>query len=136
MSILRLQSLVHFAKSTNPTWDQWDVANWSTIEANVGIICACMPSLRLVLVRMFPRILGSSAKSAYAGGGMNMSGSRGLGGRGRGGGGKGGSNGIMLSRSFTVEYDRRYHDESRLVKMNELDVESAKGKSNESFLDI
>ena len=64
VSILRLQSLVHFAKSTNPTWDQWDVVNWSTIEINVGIMCACMPSMRIILVRLFPKVFGSSRGSS------------------------------------------------------------------------
>lgn len=31
-----------------------DVALWSTIEINVGIICACLPSLRSLVVRAFP----------------------------------------------------------------------------------
>ncbi|KAM0329437.1 hypothetical protein ACHAQA_004745 [Verticillium albo-atrum] len=60
VSILRLQTLVAFAKTHNPTWDQYEVAKWSTIEINVGIICACMPALRLILVRLFPRIIGST----------------------------------------------------------------------------
>ncbi|UNI23364.1 hypothetical protein JDV02_009188 [Purpureocillium takamizusanense] len=61
VSILRFQSLIHFANSLNPTWDQWNVAWWSTIEINIGIICACLPTLRLMLVRLFPRALSSSA---------------------------------------------------------------------------
>lgn len=60
VSILRLQSLVHFAVSNNPTWDQADVINWSNIEINVGIICACLPSLRVILVRFFPRVFGTT----------------------------------------------------------------------------
>ena len=61
VSILRLQSLVKFgANSLNPTREFFDVALWSDIEINVGIICACMPSLRLLLVRLFPKILGST----------------------------------------------------------------------------
>jgi hypothetical protein len=60
ISILRLQSLAQFANSENPTWDNFSVAQWSTIELNVGIICACMPSLRVLLVYLFPKVLGSS----------------------------------------------------------------------------
>ena len=72
MSILRLQSLVHFSNSSNPTWDQWDVANWSTIEINLGIICACMPAARKILLKLFPQILGTGttrkgAHTPYAG---------------------------------------------------------------------
>ncbi|KAH7068527.1 hypothetical protein FB567DRAFT_573960 [Paraphoma chrysanthemicola] len=59
VSALRLQSLVHFATSRNPTWDSTDIIYWSNIEQNVGIVCACMPAIRVMLVQMFPRILGS-----------------------------------------------------------------------------
>ena len=61
VSILRLSSLVTFANSNNPTWDQWGVAMFSTVEINVGVICACMPSLRLLLKRVSPKIMGSNS---------------------------------------------------------------------------
>jgi hypothetical protein len=60
VSIIRLQFLVDLGSSTNPTFDQTDVSIWSTVEINVGIICTCMPSLRLFLVRLFPVLGGSS----------------------------------------------------------------------------
>ncbi|KAL5374849.1 hypothetical protein PMIN06_012375 [Paraphaeosphaeria minitans] len=68
VSIIRLHSLVDFAKSTNPTWDYWAVSNWSTVEINVGIMCVCMPSLRIILVRFFPKVLGTkrSTSGGYA----------------------------------------------------------------------
>lgn len=62
VSILRLRSLIFFANSSNPTWDQWSIAYWSTIEVNVGMICTCLPSLRLILLRLFPQ-LGSGSRS-------------------------------------------------------------------------
>src|SRR5690348_4722249 len=60
VSMLRLRSLITFAASTNPTWDQWDVAHWSTVEINVGIICACMPTFRTLLANALPKVFGSS----------------------------------------------------------------------------
>ncbi|KAJ6781329.1 hypothetical protein PWT90_03449 [Aphanocladium album] len=60
VSILRLQSLIFLARSYNPTWDQWIVAWWSTIEVHVGMICASLPTLRLVLVRMCPRVFSTN----------------------------------------------------------------------------
>ncbi|PHH52846.1 hypothetical protein CFIMG_002317RA [Ceratocystis fimbriata CBS 114723] len=60
MSVVRLHSLIKFANSHNTTWDQWEAALWSTIEINIGIICACMPSIRVVLVRLFPRVFDST----------------------------------------------------------------------------
>lgn len=54
VSILRLTSLVEFAKSSsNPTWYNANVSNWSFIEINVGVVCACMPTIRLALARCF-----------------------------------------------------------------------------------
>ncbi|KAF5122578.1 Satratoxin biosynthesis SC1 cluster protein 4 [Metarhizium anisopliae] len=59
VSILRLSSLVSWANSTNPTWDQWDIVYWSTIEVNVGMICTCLPSIRLIMLRAFPNMTRS-----------------------------------------------------------------------------
>lgn len=38
VSILRLQALVHFAASSNVSWEFFDVSMWSTIEVGVGIM--------------------------------------------------------------------------------------------------
>ncbi|POR32503.1 Uncharacterized protein TPAR_07302 [Tolypocladium paradoxum] len=61
VSVLRLQSLIYFANSTNPTWAQWIVAWWSTIEVNVGLICTCLPTVRVILVRACPRVFSTNA---------------------------------------------------------------------------
>lgn len=63
VSVLRLQSLINFANSTNPTWDNWIVGWWSTIEVNVGMICTCLPTVRLILVRAAPRIFSTNMSS-------------------------------------------------------------------------
>ncbi|KAG5977817.1 hypothetical protein E4U55_006536 [Claviceps digitariae] len=60
VTILRLQSLIYFSNSTNPTWDNWIIGWWSTIEVNVGMICTCLPTLRLMLVRVAPRIFSTN----------------------------------------------------------------------------
>ncbi|KAH8900557.1 hypothetical protein GQ53DRAFT_622317, partial [Thozetella sp. PMI_491] len=57
VSILRLQSLVEFSQSVNPTWDMYSLIYWSIIERNVSIICARLPNLRLLLSRAFPNLL-------------------------------------------------------------------------------
>lgn len=124
VSIIRLSSLVHFANSENATWDEWDVTNWSTIEINVGIICACMPAMRVMLVRFFPKILGSSINTGkqYYISSKNRSRSR--------------SNAVQLasfensqdhkaiirSTSYAVQYGDhdRENDEVRLVQMDDL----------------
>ncbi|KND89226.1 hypothetical protein TOPH_06097 [Tolypocladium ophioglossoides CBS 100239] len=65
VSILRLHSLIYFANSSNLTWDQWTTAYWLVIEINVGMICTCLPSLRLIFVRLFPRKTGTSNSAYY-----------------------------------------------------------------------
>lgn len=146
MSILRLQSLVDFAKSHNATWEQYEVANWSTIEINVGIICACMPALRLVLVRAFPRILGSTRQYPSRSGGQYVNSAAAAGSRKLGSesvvrtanrdqrmstlGRKGGAAGILCTRDVTVDY----HDETSLVHMRDLEQTSMKdGSSRASY---
>ena len=66
VSMLRLKSLIKFANSTNPTWDQLDVVYWSTTEVNVGMMCTCLPTLRLILVRLFPKAFGPMSKRQLA----------------------------------------------------------------------
>lgn len=61
VSILRLQSIIQFrAGSLNPTWDYFDVSIWSVVEINVGLICICLPSFRVLLVRLFPKLQGTT----------------------------------------------------------------------------
>ncbi|KKA29952.1 hypothetical protein TD95_005299 [Thielaviopsis punctulata] len=63
VSIIRLATLVHFAHTTNPTWDFFETATYSSLEVEVGIICTCMPCMRLILVRFWPRMFGSTQRS-------------------------------------------------------------------------
>lgn len=46
VSILRLKSLVAVSKSTDLTYDNAPAAMWSSVEVNIGIISACLPTLR------------------------------------------------------------------------------------------
>ncbi|KAL1857632.1 hypothetical protein Daus18300_010272 [Diaporthe australafricana] len=65
VSILRLQSLVTYANSSNATWDNASVAIWSTIELNVGMVCTSLPTLRLLAVRVWPVLNGSTIRSRF-----------------------------------------------------------------------
>ncbi|KAL6408605.1 integral membrane protein PTH11 [Ilyonectria robusta] len=60
VSIIRLQSIINFGSSVNATYDQLYISVWSTIEINVGIMCTCMPAIRMMLVRFFPALRGTS----------------------------------------------------------------------------
>jgi hypothetical protein len=131
VSILRLQSLVHFAKSLNPTWDDFLVAQWSTIEINVGIVCACMPSMRVLLVRLFPKILGNThdatnkyyanKSSNHIGTGANKSLNL----------SQSGESGIKFTKSYTVQYGNQMEDdETSLVAMGALASTKSDSKSS------
>lgn len=139
VSILRLRSLVHFANSTNPTWDNWEVSNWSVIEINVGIICATLPTTRLLLVRLFPSLGGSEAKAGYyyddRRGNTNRTASSRLGCSGvassaaderldEGAGSQGGT--ILYQKSFAVRYSEEI-DEQSLVRMRDLEARDTGG---------
>jgi hypothetical protein len=132
----------------NPTWEFFDVSLWSVIEINVGIICACMPSLRLLLVHLFPKQLGSTQQKYYG----NQSGSRP---RGGGTGNRGSrrfgttsisradqddyptalkSNQIAYSKTYAVEYGDT--DELQLVNMRDADIKSARSDGSISNRDF
>lgn len=66
VAILRLKTLTTITKTayTNPTMNRVDMTIWSIAELGVGIACACMPTLRLILVRIFPRLSSSTSNSA------------------------------------------------------------------------
>lgn len=59
VSCIRLKFLRDIVTSVNPTQTLFDIVRWSTIEGNTSIYCACMPMMRQILVRFFPRALGT-----------------------------------------------------------------------------
>ncbi|KAF1943013.1 hypothetical protein EJ02DRAFT_502415 [Clathrospora elynae] len=59
VSIVRLQSLIQFSNSTNISWDYVPSSYWSILELDIGIICACMPSVRGLILRYFPKALST-----------------------------------------------------------------------------
>jgi hypothetical protein len=64
VSILRLQSLLAFASSTNPTWDNCPTAYWSVLSCFVGLFCACMPAMRRLLATIFPNCFASTQNNS------------------------------------------------------------------------
>lgn len=138
VSILRLKSLVSFGSDAmNPTWDFYNVGIWSTVEINVGIICVCMPSVRLLLARLFPRIMGTTRKYyASATGRSSKRASRPPQAMGNTVSSQRGGpvrdlehNQIACERSFAVEYD---HDEMHLVFIKDLDRKSTRSDAESS----
>jgi hypothetical protein len=62
-STARLEALsgaegLHYAQESI-FWYAAPPCMWSTVEVNVGIICACSPVLKPLLVRLAPRFFGS-----------------------------------------------------------------------------
>ncbi|KAH8692471.1 hypothetical protein GQ44DRAFT_765335 [Phaeosphaeriaceae sp. PMI808] len=120
VSILRLRAFTYFAKTTNVTWDFIDASLWSIIEWEVGIICSCMPAMRLGLARLFPTILGSTADCSY----KNTNGT----GPGRSGRGtlQGlGTGGISAKTTFRVSHMRKTQDgdnDGDFVQLTEIDA--------------
>lgn len=66
VSVLRLQTLVTVANTMNPTWDYYHAGLWSAIEVYTGIICACMPTARVFLMRIFPQWIGLTPRGSSA----------------------------------------------------------------------
>lgn len=50
-SIIRLQSLRIFTLSNDPFYDSLPINTWSMVEVNIGILCACIPTLKPLLSR-------------------------------------------------------------------------------------
>ncbi|KAH6684559.1 hypothetical protein B0J14DRAFT_465132, partial [Halenospora varia] len=140
ISIIRLQALVHFAKSQNPTWDNLNTALWSSVEINVGIICVCMPSLRVLLVRLFPKMLGSTQHASnknylnnshsHMGGNISVNKSHG---KSKSNGGLNGS-GIMKSETYTVQYGTKGDRDSDEVELRNLRFADAGGMKSSSHV--
>ncbi|XPS79832.1 hypothetical protein M3J09_011803 [Ascochyta lentis] len=130
VSMLRLRSLVHFANTTDMTWDYLEASLWSVIECQVGIICTCMPSIRLGLTRLFPKIMGSTNQStakdtvgpSERGQGLHtFSGLT--------------ANEINVQTTFRVSHTKKPHtneDERSFVQLVEIDGDSKSAKSSAS----
>ncbi|KAH9219605.1 hypothetical protein DL95DRAFT_457276 [Leptodontidium sp. 2 PMI_412] len=55
ISILRVQSIVGFGNSLDPSWDYIIITTWSIFEVYTAIITASLPTIRHLLVYLFPR---------------------------------------------------------------------------------
>ncbi|KAH8425447.1 PTH11-like integral membrane protein [Aspergillus melleus] len=60
-SILRLSSLRKVAKSPDTSYSNVAAAYWTAAECNVAIICACLPFLRPIVSRIFPKLLSTQS---------------------------------------------------------------------------
>jgi hypothetical protein len=49
ISIMRLYSIISLSETHDRSWKNAETAIWSSAEANIGLICACLPALRPLL---------------------------------------------------------------------------------------
>jgi hypothetical protein len=70
VSILRVQALYVIRQNFNKdvTWENPLAAIWSSVECNTGILCSCLPTLRVLFSKWFPNFLGT-VRSGAAGSG-------------------------------------------------------------------
>ncbi|KUJ11052.1 PTH11-like integral membrane protein [Mollisia scopiformis] len=66
ISVLRLHSLYVVSISHDITRDNADASLWSNIEANVGIICASLPTIKPLVSRLFPHLLSTNRSNQGA----------------------------------------------------------------------
>lgn len=71
LSCVRLEILIRVGKNIkNPTYEELEISIWSAMEITVGIICACMPTFRMLLIRLFPRLSNTTSRGySYGSGG-------------------------------------------------------------------
>lgn len=53
-TIIRLQTLLAFKISIDPTWDYVPVTIWTELELAAGFACVSLPSIRILVVRLLP----------------------------------------------------------------------------------
>lgn len=64
ISILRLESLLVFLHNPDVSWNNPLAAIWSSVEVNTGILCSCLPTLKALTSRIFPRIFATGYYNA------------------------------------------------------------------------
>ncbi|KAI4186601.1 MAG: hypothetical protein LQ346_005646 [Caloplaca aetnensis] len=63
ISIVRVHANTSL-KTTDPTWEYVPVMIWSTVEGNVGVVCACCPVLAPLVRRCFGRSASTTPRSS------------------------------------------------------------------------
>jgi len=66
VAILRLHAVQIISNSSDTTHDNVAAAYWSSVELNTGIICACMPTIRPIIAKIFPTWLGTAPRRSAA----------------------------------------------------------------------
>ncbi|KAH8590101.1 hypothetical protein B0O99DRAFT_635611 [Bisporella sp. PMI_857] len=63
VSMIRLRSLLSFGNSLDPTWDYVNVVLWTIAELAIAMVCSCLPAIRNLLIRIYPRAFITSIRN-------------------------------------------------------------------------
>lgn len=63
MTIIRLHALLSFKITLDPTWDYTNVVIWTGLELASGIVCASLPSIRLLFAKMLQKSCSTMSTS-------------------------------------------------------------------------
>lgn len=75
-SIIRLKYLAQIGQYTNATYHYNDIGLWSGLEGDVGVICACMPSIAGPILYFFRETVAKKLSSASKSGSHSRMSSR------------------------------------------------------------
>lgn len=71
-SIVRLRYLTQWGKTTNATMHYNNIAIWSAVEGDVGVICACIPAIAGPILHYLRKFVGTGiwtrSRSKFTGG--------------------------------------------------------------------
>ncbi|KAI0840106.1 hypothetical protein F5Y06DRAFT_248289 [Hypoxylon sp. FL0890] len=65
-SIMRLVSIYELGPTDDPSVSGIRLGLWSGVESNLAVTCACLPTLRPVLARLFPKFLNATVVSSQS----------------------------------------------------------------------
>jgi hypothetical protein len=78
-SIVRLHSIRIYTESSDPFYDSVPINLWSMIEVNIGIWCASIPALKVLIIRRRAASLASRSAGTYKYHSSGRSGAKNLG---------------------------------------------------------
>jgi hypothetical protein len=58
-AIIRIARILHIDRSTDISWDSYDIDIWTAVEINAGIFCVSAPAVKPLLRQIAPGLLSS-----------------------------------------------------------------------------
>ncbi|KAH8844263.1 hypothetical protein MCOR02_009051 [Pyricularia oryzae] len=135
ISVIRLRYLV---VAEDVTWDNTVPSIWSTTEVTIGLLCACLPTLRPLVGRLFPKLVSTFNKSLAGPGGESGAGIGYHKGASKAGGGHSKNRSLVTTSSTFSKARSAYRENSGSVERLRVDVNGTDPSSavkEESFLD-